>query len=93
MAPNISRGLGKQGNKAIYFRGTREQKLKLKGTVKQRQFRGTGNKEHQYFDFGNKGKCQFFQENKGIDTPAGRASFINVYSQLFTPEKEKHTVN
>ena len=60
-------GFGEQGNKAIYFRGTRNKSLKLKGTGEQRQFWGTGNIENQDFDFGEQGKMQIFsgeQENR-----------------------------
>ena len=51
-----SRGLSEQRNKAIYFKGTREQSLNLKGTGEQRQILGTGNIENQDFDFGKQGK-------------------------------------
>ena len=44
-------GGGKQGNKGIYFRGTMEQRSKLRGTGEQRQFWGTGNIGNQDFDF------------------------------------------
>ena len=67
------RGFGEQGNKAIYFRGTREQKSQTEGS------RGTkailGNREHrnQNFDFGEQGKMPifFFQENKETSTWEG----------------------
>ena len=57
-------GFGEQGNKAIYFRGTRNKSLKLKGTGEQRQFWGTGNIEIRILILGNKEKCRFFQGNK-----------------------------
>ena len=61
--------LGK-GNKAICFRGTREQKSKTEGNRGHRQFWETGNRENQDFDFGEQGKMPFFfQGNKGTCTP------------------------
>ena len=68
------RGFGEQGNKAIYFRGTRWQKSKLKGTEEQRRFWGTENIENHDFDFGEQGKMLiFWGGNKGTGTPTGRA--------------------
>ena len=62
-----SQGFGEQGNKAIYFRGTREQKSKTKGN------RGTkailGNIENQDFDLVTRENADFFQANKGTGTP------------------------
>ena len=50
-----------QGNKARpYFRGTREQNSKTEGNKEQRQFRGTGNRENQYFDFGEQVQMPIF---------------------------------
>ena len=52
---------GSRGNKAIYFRGTREQKSKTEGN------RGTkailGNREHRksrFWFWGTRGKCRFY---------------------------------
>ena len=53
------RGFREQGNKGIFFRGTREQRSKNVGTGAQRQFWGTGNIGNDDFDFGQ-------QENKVI---------------------------
>ena len=56
------RGFGEQGNNAIYFGGTREQKPKTEGN------RGTkpvlGNREHrnQDFDLGEQGKMPIFSD-------------------------------
>ena len=55
-----SQGFGERRNKAIYFRGTREQKFKTEGNMEQRQFWGTGIIENQYFDFGEQGKMLIF---------------------------------
>ena len=62
---------GEQGNKS----------LKLKKTGKQRQFGGTENIENQDFDFGNKGKCRFFQGNKGTGTPLRGPHFVTLYKR------------
>ena len=78
------RAFGEQGNKAIYFRRTREQKSKTEGNMEQMQFWGTGNIENQDFDFGEEGKMSiFFQGTRtGTSTPPpphshhGRASFL-----------------
>ena len=53
-------GLGEQRNKAIYFRGTREQKSKTEGNRGTKAIRRTGNIENQIFDFGKQGKMPFF---------------------------------
>ena len=71
--PFVSR---EQGNKS----------LKLKEAGEQMRIWGTGNIENQDFDFGSKGKCRFFQRNRGTGTPSppGRASsiFRNVQAHL-----------
>ena len=78
------RGFGEQGNKAIYFRGTREQKSKTIGN------RGTkailGNREHRksrFWFWGTRENTDFFQWNKGRGIPPpplpphpGRASTV-----------------
>ena len=59
------RGFGEQGNKTIYFRGTREQRLKVKGTGT-KAILGNRKLKNQDFDFGEQGKnADFFQRNKG----------------------------
>ena len=86
------RGFEEQGNKVIYFRGTREQKSKTEGN------RGTkailGNREHRKsrFWFWEQGKTPiFFQENKpGTGTPPPpththptvTTSFLYIYGSL-----------
>ena len=69
-------GFRDQGNKAIYFRRTREQKSKTEGN------RGTKaifwNIQNQNFDFGEQGKMPIFsgeQENRNSPAP-GRASLL-----------------
>ena len=72
------RGFGEQGNKAIYFRETREQKSKTEGNRGTRAFwgvGGTGNIKNQDFDFGEQGKNWFFQGNRYPHAP-GRASHL-----------------
>ena len=70
------RGFGEQGNKTIYFRGTREQKSKTEGNRRTNVI--LGNKEHRksILILGNKGNADFFfQVNKEIGTPSpGRVS-------------------
>ena len=87
---------GEQGNKAIYFRGTREQKSKTEGN------RGTkailGNKEHRKSNIlilRNKGKCRFFfsgELGNRCPHPYGKASYFfftnlswNQINSEFTP--------
>ena len=53
------RGLGEQGKRGIYFRGTGEQ----------RQYWGTGNIRKQIFDFWvTREQANLFQGNKGTGT-------------------------
>ena len=64
------RGFGEQGNKAIYFRETGEQRPNFEGNREQRQYLGTGNIRKQIFDFGGTGEqANLFQGNKGTGTP------------------------
>ena len=55
-----------QGKKAIYFRGTREQKYKTEGNRATKAILGNRAQKIKIFIMGNKGKCLFmFQGNKG----------------------------
>ena len=75
-------GFGEQGNKAIYFSGTREQTSKTEGNRGTKAILGNKNIGNQDFDFGEQGKMPIFQGNKGTDTPTGRASILPCYLLL-----------
>ena len=47
--------LGNRGTRAIFIRGTEEQRPKNKGNREHRQFSGTANIENQDFVFGEQG--------------------------------------
>ena len=59
-------GFREQMIEVMYFRGTREKSLKLKGTGEQRHVGGTGNIEKiKILILGNKGNYQFFSGKQG----------------------------
>ena len=61
---------GEQGKKAIYFRGTREQKYKTEGNGATKAILGNREQKIKILILGNKGKCLFiFQRNKGTGSP------------------------
>ena len=60
------RSFGEQGNKAIYFRGSREQKSKTEGNKRTKAI--WGNTE-QDFDFGEQGKMPIFSGEQGNRYP------------------------
>ena len=76
--------MGNKGKRIFISRELGNKSLKLKGTGEQRQLWGTGNIENQDFDFGEQGKCRFFQGNKGTGTPSRMASIFQnlIYGEI-----------
>ena len=60
LLPWPSQGFWEQGNKAIYFRGTREQRSKIERNGETKG--NLGNREHRKsdFDFGEQGEMQTY---------------------------------
>ena len=64
-----SQGFLRQGNKTIYFRGTREQKSKTVGNWGTKEL--LGNREHRksrFLYWGTRENADLFQESKAIGT-------------------------
>ena len=78
-------GVGEQRNKAIYIRGTREQKSKTEGNRGTKAILGNRENKNQDFDFGEQGKMPIFirgtREQYPPPTP-GRASTLESHIVL-----------
>ena len=68
---------GKHGNNGIYFRGTKKQVPKMRGTGEQRQIWGTKNiRKSRFWSWEILEQGDIFQRNKGTSFPLGWASSI-----------------
>ena len=75
-----SQGFWEQGNKALYFRGTREQKSKTEGNSGTKNIWEQGTQIIEILIRGNKGKCRFLGETREQVPPLGGLTWI--YSKV-----------